>query len=265
VSEAEPQDQLMVWGESGTGKTACLVRGSADMDLSFADVAYGRAKPVGDPTVFLLTVERNALSTAKQINPLCGYELCESIATTKEVLMAAVAGELRQAGYTRLAVDGLTEIQAQIGSQIGAKEADGYYTRLIDATWNMLRMLRSVPMQIACTALEQSKDGKFQPMFESRNIPGRAMSTQSAVGRATKIGDGMAQQFVVDFNLPAAYAVKDVGVLRGRVKPCAAAWLEVLAGTRDPETIRIVAADGTDPVVQPAAEAGKPVVQKIAR
>lgn len=260
AAEVPPTDQLLVWGKSGTGKTAALVRAAADMDLTYADVADGLVKPVGDKGVFLLAFERNAIATARTINPDCGTFLAETYDRAVEVIQAARAGELIQAGFTRLAIDGLTELQKLIGDTMSQSDPT-YWNVLIQRTGMMLRTLRSIPMHVACSALEQQKENErtrvvdVAPQFGGRSVPDTATSMMVASGRATRTGEGSDERYVVDFSLNGRYLVKANGSLRGRVKPCVAAWLEVLSGQRDPNSIR----DG-----QPEAEAVPVVVDNNA-
>jgi hypothetical protein len=246
--------RLMVWGASGAGKTVCAVRAAADLDV---DIAAG-GTPVGDRRCAVLTFERNAIPSIRAANPLASIKLAQTKDEAIQILQAAQAGRLTSAGFTWLVIDGLTELQRLIGDTL-VKDSDGYWNQLIDRTRLMLRMIRSIPMSVVATALEQSRENEqtkvvsVSPQFEGRNTPDAAMETYSAVGRATREGEGDLSRYVVDFNLASRYRVKPCAELRNRVKPCAAAWMDVLDGKLPYDAIRIARTDRVAATLEPAA------------
>lgn len=252
---------VMLWGPSGTGKTACAVRGLRDMNLDLRAAARGGSQPEGDPSVFLLTGEPNALETTRAVNPQAGTLVFESKGQAWEVLRAAKEGELAAAGFRTLVIDGLTELQRQIAEELD-RNSDGFWTELATRTTVMLRYIRSIPMAVVCTALEKSRVNEktktvhVEPQFELTKAPGEAMSTMAAVARMTRVGEGDAQKYAADFNLPSRFLVKEGGVLSGRVVPCAAGWVAAIEGKIPIESIRFAGPveEPEKPVAATAAE-----------
>lgn len=255
ASEQAVVPHVMVWGPSGMGKTACGVRGLADLTLDLRAAARGDVRPVGDPGVFLLTGEPNAIETARAVNPQCATLVFSKKDEALEILREAKEGGLQAEGFHTLVIDGLTELQRQIAAELD-RDADNFWMELATRTTSMLRFVRSIPMIVVATALEKSKVNEktkvvhLEPQFELNKAPGEAMSTMAAVGRMTRVGEGDAQGYACDFNLGSRFAVKEAGPLSGRVIPCAAGWVAVIKGEMHPDRIRFVG---------PALETEKPI------
>jgi hypothetical protein len=262
---------VMVWGSSGMGKTACGVRALKDLHLDLRAAARGGPQPVGDPGIFLLTGEPNAIETARAVNPQCampsfgvtttGAERSwfESKAEAWEILRAAKEGELAAAGFHTLVLDGFTELQRQIAAELNRSD-DAFWMELGARTTTLLRLVRSIPMVVVATALEKTKENAItkvvhvEPSFELTKAPGEAMSTMAAVARMTRVGDGDAQRYAADCNLPSRFAVKECGPLSGRILPCAQGWVAVIKGELHPSEIRFA---GPNEAAEPAAPAAQ--------
>lgn len=244
AADAAVIPHVMVWGDSGVGKTACSVMAEADLDFDFRGAARGSGlDPIGDESVLLLTGEPNAIETVRSINPKCAVIRFDTWKQAEELLAAAVDGEFSRAGFSRLAIDGLTELQRQLIRTMD-READGFWNELLARTQLLFHTIRSIPMPVVVTGLsgvrlnDKTKVEYVTPLLELKTAPGHALSTLAAAGRATKAGEGDSMRYCVDFTLPPRFLVKESGSLTGRVKPCAGAWLAVLERRLSPEAIR---------------------------
>lgn len=275
AEEITTHKSVLLFGESGTGKTAALCRAAVDMHLDFEDVAYKRVKPVGDPSIFLLALEQNGLATARMINPRIRWALASpfdddgnpdpgrAIKVATSVFRAAASGRLQEQGIKLLVIDGLTELQRLrkdviVESNRIDKDRDGGRDWFDQDDWGFLnessrRLMnttRNLPIDVGISALEgryetrQKGVEQVSPKLEGKKIPGEAMSFYTACGRATKIEDRRSDgsehvDFRVMFSGPGRYMVKSSGPVMGWQRPCLQAWMEVLHGTRDPEDTRI--------------------------
>jgi hypothetical protein len=287
---AKVHRSVLLFGESGSGKTAAVCRAAADLDLDLEDIAYGRVTPVGDDTIFYLALERNGLATARLVNPKIRFTYADpfneegrpdsarALATAVSVIRAAATGRLQERFGTRLlVVDGLTELQRLekdviVDGNRSAKEGRSVRDYFDQDDWGflneksrrMLNTLRALPLDLACTALEESYESrqsgveKMSPKFEGKKISGEAMSFYSACGRMDKIvstaPDGRELvAYRAMFTGPSRYRVKSNGALLGWQKPCVQAWFQVLNGERDPESTRI-----RSEIVDPERPGGTP-------
>lgn len=266
-----PFHRFLVFGDTGTGKTGCLVRALADrnLDMESDAVLDGDVVPQGDPGIFLLATEVNGLATARSFNPKLRYCLVSSKKAAGEVLRAAGAGELSQDGIHTLAVDGGTEIQrlvkdAQIGDDVGNAAQDKFdYQLFNESTRKFLRVCRNIPMNLVMSALvrtkgnEETDEQEIWPSFEGGKIPGEAAQYFSAVGYATKVRITAEEyRYAVQFSgLPARFKVKSAGKISKALIPCAQAWMAVLDGSLDRRDARLVLPTSADLAAQAAAAA----------
>lgn len=255
AEEVEPA-HILLWGESGVGKTAAAVRASIDRRVDLDEALDGRAEMQGDPGIFLLINERNGLDTARAVNPLLSYELVEADEDTAltrigEVFRWAASGAASREGFHTLVLDGLSELQRIVKDDIAAglaRERSSHFSQddwgyLNERMRKMLRTIRALPLRVVATALEDTResgpDGAVrvttQAGFEGRKTGGEAGQFFTAVARAERwtVTDGHGQdvdRYAATFSAPSGTRVKRCLHLRGRVVPCAAAWLDVLAG-----------------------------------
>jgi hypothetical protein len=251
-SPAEIHHRILLFGESGTGKTAALVRAKADASLSFNDVITGKAKPVGSSEILLLATESNGLPTARLFNPKVRFVRVETAEKLAEVMVWLRDGGAVEAGIRLVAIDGLTEVQRLIKDQIkkanekdksrAGRESDRFdqddWGYLNERVRKWLRLVRSLPVHIVCSALElgivNEETGRVHvcPSMEGKKLPKEVGSYFSAVGRQRKVASSSGEvAFQTDFTLPDRYKVKSCGALAGTLVPCAEAWLDVLDGT----------------------------------
>lgn len=251
-----PFHRFLVFGDTGTGKTGCLVRSLADLDLEMDSDAVldGDVLPVGDAGIFLLATEVNGLQTAKAFNPKLRYRLCDTKRAVQEVLRAAGGGELAQDGIHTLAIDGGTEIQRLIkDAQIGDDLSNGSqekldYSLYNESTRKLLRICRNIPLHVVMSALvrtkgnEESDELELWPSFEGGKLPGEAAGYFSAVGYATKtnVGNGVFRHVVHFSDLPPRYKVKAAGRIAKALKPCAQAWMAIADGKMDRRAVRLL-------------------------
>lgn len=291
AGKKQEHKRIFLWGDSGGGKTAAIVRADADLDVDLAEVLAGRADPpVGDPGIFLLTHESNGLDTARFVNPAVGWVLAEArpegesqetkaIDATKEVIRMAMTGELGRLGFHTLVIDGLTEFQRLVKDDIvgdlGRDRANWFsqddWGYLNERMRLALRLIRALPLHVVCTALEVTRENErtkvveVMPAFEGRKMHGEVMQYFSAAGRMTRwlrqteAGDEV-EDYAARFSAEARFKVKSCVALRGVVKPCAASWIRVLQGERDAATIvhpqaRVVRAAAETPVTTTASTA----------
>lgn len=261
--------RFLVFGDTGTGKTGCLVRALADLDLEMDSDAVldGDTAPKGDAGIFLLATEANGLQTARAFNPLLRYRLCDTKRSVQEVLRAAGSGELAQDGIHTLAVDGGTEIQrlikdAQIGDDLANAAQDKLdYSLYNESTRKLLRVCRNIPLNVVMSALvrtkgnEESDEMELWPSFEGGKLPGEAAQYFSAVGYATKtnVGNGVYRHVVHFSDLPPRFKVKSAGRISKALKPCAQAWMAVADGRLDRRAVRLIVPSAAEIEAQAAA------------
>lgn len=277
--EEDPEPaHVLLWGESGTGKTAAAVRASADRAVDLDAVLDGTATLQGDRGIFLLINERNGLATARAANPRVTYELVEAddekpLARVGEILRWAISGAAAREGVHTLVLDGLTELQRLLKDDIAAglsRERSSHFSQddwgfLNERMRKMFRTIRSIPLRVVATALEDTRETgpegatkvTTQAGFEGRKTGGEAGQFFTAVARSqrwTVTGeDGTdVDRYAATFSAPAGTRVKRCLHLRGRVVPCAAAWLDVLDGKLGRQDVawvdqdRVVREDGED-------------------
>jgi hypothetical protein len=244
AAEVELAPHLFLWGESGTGKTAAATRAVVDRNADLRAVARGTGPAlVGDPGVFVVTGEPNALNTIRYANPQAAVVVAETKEQTIEVFRAAREGALVTEGFHTLVIDGLTEVQRQIAKELNPK-SDAYWKELATKTLEMLLFVRAIPMPVICTGLEgtmlneRTKTIHVGPLFDLKKAPGQAMSTMAAVGRTTKTGTGDAMRYCIDFSLDPRFTVKEAGPVTGRTLSCGLALIEALAGRLPHDEIR---------------------------
>lgn len=257
--EGEQEDgrpRILLWGPSGTGKTTAAVRAAADLHL---DLDEEDASPAGDRGIFLLATEANSLAAARAANPLVRWELVQADAARPdaavrllgEILDFAASGEMGDDGVHTLVVDGLTEASALLRDHLSAGSGGRMSLEdwgvLADRIRRLVRRLRALPLRVVCTALDDLR--AFGPEGHEVTVAAPALDGKSgakvaqffsAVGRTERwaeVGrDGAAvDRYGATFVPPAdggPTTVKRAGRLRGRVLPCAAAWIEVIEGTR---------------------------------
>lgn len=290
--------RVFVFGESGTGKTVAACRAAVDRDLDLAEVLDGKVTPQGDAKMFGLFLERNGLAAARMINPTMGYAFADpfndegepdpaqALGIARAVIRAAASGILAENGFDRLVIDGLTELQRLEKDGISAvnrAEIEAKGERVLrewfdQDDWNwlneksrrQLNNVRALPIDTICTALEEIVETKagaerILPKFEGRKIPGEAMSFFNAVGRMERVPmiDASGREsvsFRTRFSGASNVRIKSCGSITGWQKPCAAAWLDVLAGRLDPKETRIASAvlDVERPADAPPATTSKP-------
>ena len=131
--------KILLWGNSGAGK-------------SWAAASSGG----GD--VFILATERNALQSIKHSNPDARVLYAGDVAGVRDVLKAAMTGELAEAGARVLVIDSLTEVQRLIKDEIIASKGGADLTiqdwgTLTEKMRRLLRTIRDLPFHVVCTAL----------------------------------------------------------------------------------------------------------------
>lgn len=271
--------RFLLFGDSGTGKTAavCLAEADLDLDLDSDNFLDGITKPVGDRGIFLLACEANALVTARLVNPSIQHILCTTKNAVIEVMKAAGSGELEQQGVHTLAIDGGTEVQrllkdAHVGQDVNNSASDKFDWQLFNETVRrFMRTVRSLPLDVVMTALvrvrenDETKQQEVMPSFEGGKTPGEAAQYFAACGYASRLQrhDGTVQHVVQFSGLPNRYKIKAAGPLRGAVRPCVQAWKAVLDKRMDRhrivipdvvlQTASVAPADPGAPAADPAA------------
>lgn len=268
--------RFLITGQSGTGKTAAACLAEADLDVDLDALFAGRVTPKGDGQIFLLALERNGLATARMVNPALGYVLADpldedglphperALELARETFRAACSGELRKLGFTRLVVDGITELQRLLKDDIvdglmGDHEDDADWREnwFSQDDWNYLKekarrafaWIRAIPMDLVCTGLEDSFVNKKTGVetiglkLEGRDN-GATMQFFEAVCRMDRVvvplehGKTRIEHRAM-FTGPGRYLVKPCGPVTGWQRPCASAWMSVLEKKVPPERTRI--------------------------
>lgn len=273
TSGAADWSRLLLFGDSGTGKTMAACRAPADKHLDLDQVWDGEVTPEGDPSYFGLLCEGNGIAAALAVNPALAdrYVFSKDSQTTKRVLRAADDGTLNERfGTTRLVIDGLTEIQGQILEEMypdGLPEKGPDWMAWNDAVRRFLRFMRGLPMDVYMTALRQERqfaDGaptKVCVDVQGKKLAGEAMAYFDAVGLlekglGTDEGGRAVSRVAAQFTLPGRYMVKPCRALRGNVIPVMGAWADLLRGEGTLADIRSVAPSGSN--TAPTGPSGGP-------
>lgn len=269
IPAGEVAPGILIFGPSGNGKTHSATVG-------------------GRP--FVLLMERNGIPTIRRANPNAGILLVgfdkegkplpredglpivdgkpdpgASIAQVRNIVRAAMNGELRAAGYDRLVVDSLTELQRLFidvlkAEAVKKKEADSSVERTVandedgemslkmwgvlgDRMQSFLRSIRALPIPVICTALvEDLKDNSpssVRPLFKGKTTAVQIAQFFSAVGFVARrnqeaAGDLDAESKPVTvyrtmFDGPARYAIKSCGPVSGVIEPDPVAWISAIS------------------------------------
>lgn len=246
--------RFLIYGDSGTGKTTAACLAEADLDVSLDNVWDEHVELQGDETVFVLMLEGNGVSAAKAANPLCTVMHSSDLQTTRKVMRAAVEGSLQDAGFRRLVIDGITELQQQILDDMypGGPPKDLNWQGWNDATRRFCRTMASVTgIDIVVTALSQEKqfeEGK--PTITLPDLAGRQapleliqyFNAAALLQRHEKLIRGGRREIVrvARMTMPERIKVKECRQVKGDCKPVPGAWAAVLRGERPVTDIREV-------------------------
>lgn len=285
-SDMTAYSALLLFGHSGTGKTMAAVAAADDLDFDFDAYWNGDSDdaPVGDPGVYLIACEPQAIKAARLANPQLrkdGAVLCTTYDKLQEQIRLAASGKLVELGFNRCVVDGVTEAQRIIKDNIVREvmaeiEASGESKKyrenwfdqddwgyLKERTRRLCRALRMIVqhMDLVVTALEDEREdkdaGERLVLAKQEGTVGKELNQYfNAVGRLRKQPNGDKIDHVVEFKLPQRYLTKGFGPINGRQRPNVGAMLAVLNGKLPPSATRIkvvAAPPEPEPAVPPAA------------
>lgn len=268
LSDVPVYNRFLIVGASGTGKTVCVSRSAADLDLSYADVAMGRAQVTPDPTLFYVCVrEPQGLTNARMWNPALQGAFVETAAQAGELLAEIKTGMLARLGCTRLAFDGVTQLQRLLKDDITdallkenpTMRANWFdrddWTFLGERSRRLFNLINSLPIDVAMTAHEvEDPDATTAAQRLLPKLEGTASKLEiggycSAVGRADKMmhrDQDLVESVRHGVLFTSPFLVKGLGTIQGWQKPCWAAWIDVLAGRLPPTATMLAQAPTMD-------------------
>lgn len=279
--------RFLLVATQGSGKTCAMVRAAADIDLPYDDIAFGRATPVGDPTVFYACVgEPQGLANVKLINPKAKAEYIETEEDLGSLLMDIRGGMLTKLGCTRLALDGITQGQRLLKDSIVEEVMESNpgmranwfdrddWSYLNERTRRLLMLVNSLPCDVIMSAHEvenpeaRTAAARLLPKLEGNASKVEIGGYCTAVGRASRMiaRDSSGHESItygVLFSAP--YLVKGVGPITGWQKPCAAAWLDVLHGRAPAGSTALPRPGSLDPEPELTARAAAQAPQEAAQ
>jgi len=228
VSARDVAAGILIYAPPGAGKTHTAVMG-------------------GRPLVVLM--ERNGLTTVRRANPDAQVLVVDSVREVRDVVLAALHGEVGKAGFDRIVFDSLTEFQRMLKDEIlsdkgeeGATFSLQDWGILTDRMRKFLRTIRSMPIAVVATALAaetQDDTGKvmIRPAFEGRKTSAEVAQFFSAVGVAIKRVSTSQEtkevtaQYRTMFDGPSTFLTKSCGDgVCGVVDPDVVGWLASMQG-----------------------------------
>jgi len=233
---------ILMHGPSGTGKT------------------YRAAQAV-DPSqdkerVFLILTEANGVVSAKTANPnvlLPEFEDADGsirnhVSTADELrqcMKLCMGSDLKDAGVTVVAFDGLTEIQAILKDEILSKKPADQRETMQLQEWGLLgermrkfmRWLRSIPFNVLCTCLTNEEGGhEGEPLRIRLQLQGKSTVNSvpqyfTAVTYCTNLDParkGQPVRRISMFEGHSRYLCKPAGPLGGTREDAVHEWLNIL-------------------------------------
>lgn len=172
VKERTAKTKLLIYGDSGSGKTW---------------LASGASKPL------IVLTEPNGFTSAAHSNPDSLIIQTNDAETLRDAVRAAYVGEIEGNKFDTLVIDSLTEIQRLFKEEILKKHRKDRFTlqmwgELADTMRKFIRTVRDVPVHVVCTALMESVvdegDGAryISPSFEGKKTGSEIMQYFNAVG-----------------------------------------------------------------------------------
>ena len=221
LAEHSPM-KILLYGQSGAGK-------------SWA--ASSCPKPA------VLLTERNGLQSIRHSNPEAKVAYCSNANDVRDFIVAAMKGELSEAGCESIVVDSLTEIQRLFADEILGSKGEENATMslqdwgiLTDKMRRFMRVMRDIDMNVVCTALvehqpdEASGSVRVFPAFQGKKLAGEVAQYFNVVGyvfkKEGKDSDGnRAIEHRIMLDGPSRYLCKPCYPLGGIREPDLAVWV----------------------------------------
>lgn len=187
---------LLLYGPPGSGKTHAATAGGKPLVALTERNGYTtivRSNPAAQ-VILIERAEAPLLVSDGKGGFVKQMQMLSPLDVFREVIKAVKSGEVKAAGYDRLVVDSLTELQRMFKDEImESKPADKRemtlkdWGELADRMRRLLRTLRALPIPVVCTALdavEVDEDGArwIHPAFEGKKTAGEVAQYFSAVG-----------------------------------------------------------------------------------
>lgn len=212
IPAGEVAPGVLIFGPTGNGKTRTACEGGRPFVLLMERNGLTTIKACNDDAqVFLVGVGKDGLPI--DTDPL--FQIRGTLEQVRGVVRAAKNGELKAAGFDRLVIDSLTELQRLFRDGIVAEKAndkkeadqaterrvptsdedeDGMSLRdwgtLQDRMQAFLRTIRSLPLPVVCTALVEDLGTKapssIRPLFMGKKFASQVGQFFSAVGFAAR-------------------------------------------------------------------------------
>jgi len=204
--------KVMIYGDSGVGKTTLAVT---------------------SPKPLVLLTEKNGVPSIHASNPNACIIYCSSIQDVRNVVSGIMNGDKELAQFETLVIDSLTETQRMIQDDVLKKaRRDSMqlqdYGKLADATRGLIRVLRDLPINVVCTALndvdseEATGTRHYQPIFIGKKTGKEIAQWFTCIGymyrRDIKEGDDKVAQRNIMFDGASSVLCKTAPNLEGVIK-----------------------------------------------
>ena len=219
-SEIESHLKLLIYGDSGSGKTWCAST---------------------SPRPLIMLTERNGMQSVKKCNPNAYVSYCTTADECRDFLVSVMNGDIPDDVET-IVIDGITEVQQIMIDDILSKKGNENrkmslpdWGELGDRMRRFLRCIRDLPYHVVVTGLvnheinEESGEVRVFPLVQSKKLPNQLAGYFNVVGFMFKREGQQEEDAVVRKVMlegPSRYLCKPCEPLKGIKDVDLSAWVK---------------------------------------